>query len=272
MSIVRYFSAISLAGALTGLFYGCSAATGAPSDAGKDSRGNVGDSAKAEGGAADKCDPDIAGFAPITIKRPRKLPACSKDQIKAFVDAGFNANSTISFPSWQAEEANKACAACILTDVAQPEWGAFLFDGENSRGFNLAGCLELRGAASGCPQATDEAFACLDAACADCKALIPKGATSSDPTMTAYEACRDKAHKGDGACGKYTASETINKCAVNMGVDGGPILRADGGEDFVKAWEECVAGMPEETDKNPSAEADFFQYAERFVGIFCAMN
>ena len=270
MFVVRSISVLSLAGAIASAVYGCSS-TSSVADAGKDSS-TVKADADAKAGPADVCDPSISGFASRTVVKARKQQACTKEQIKTLVDAGFNKNSKVNYKTWAVEDANVACVKCAVGDVSDTEWSAYLLDGQNDRGLNLAGCLELRGAAVGCPQATDDAFACLDYACTACQALVPKDAAANDPTVTAYVACRDKAGKADGACGKYTASEALNKCAVNYGVDGGVIMRPDGGEDYVKSWEECVNGLPEETDKNPSEEADYYHYAERFFGIFCGMN
>ncbi len=277
MAFLRYISVISFAGALAGAGgYGCSATvTTTTTDAGKtDSAvkadtGTTADTGAKADAAKDICEPDVAGFAPTTVKKARKASACSKAQLKTFVDAGFNSSSTVDFQTWAKDAANTACVQCTLGDIADADWAPYLFDGDNGRGFNFAGCLELRGAAAACPQAIDETFACLDYACQACQDAIPEDAGKNDPSRAAQTACRTKAGEADTACAKYATSDTTNKCIVNFTADGGVATRADGGDDWIKSYEECLIGLPEENDGVPSEEADFLQFAERFFGVFC---
>jgi hypothetical protein len=277
MAFLRYISVISFAGALAGVgSYGCTVTTSSTTDAGKTDaavKADTGTTAdtgtKPEAATRDICEPDVTGFAPTTVKKARKQSACTNAQLKTFVDAGFNNNSTVDFQTWAADAANKACVQCTLGDIADADWAPYLFDGETSRGLNFGGCLELRGAAAACPQAIDETFACLDYACQACQDAIPDDAGKTDPSRKAHTACREKAGESSSACAKYAASETTNKCIVNFTADGGVAKGPDGGDEYIKSYEECLIGLPEENDGVPSEEADFYQFAERFFGVFC---
>ncbi len=226
-------------------------------DSGKDGAVVI-DSGK-DTGVPNICAPDVVGFSSATVKKARKQSVCSNKQVSDFVDSGFNPNSTLDYQTWSQTTSNTSCVSCLLGDVSDTDWAPFLFDGQSTRGFNYAGCLELRGAASSCPQAVDRTFSCLDYACEPCSWQIPDGAPANDPTRLAYSACRENAATDTTACGTVAAASNI--CAVKTG--------ADGGSEWVKSYEECVVGLPDENDNVPSADEDFYKYSRRFFGYFC---
>jgi hypothetical protein len=257
-------TAIASLGAVNQCITACGAQCQAPPvDAGVDSGptdGSKGDSATIV------CVPDTVGFAATTVKKARKqLNDCTGTQIREFVDAVYNANSSTNFSTWGTSQANVKCVGCMLGDVTDSTWAPLLFNGNTSRGLNLAGCLELRGASAKCPQTVDSSFSCFDYACAACASKIPQNAPANDPTRIANSDCREKAMAQ--SCAPYATG--LEACAAELSPDGGVALLADGGANYLSSYQECIVGLPSENDGVPSAEEDGYAFMRRFFNYFC---
>lgn len=140
---------------------------------------------------------DVTGFQPGTPTPPHAaLKVCQSGDYAAYFTACLDASATSqTCQTWSM--AHQTCADCIASNADDLQWGAVVF-GSGVESVNVAGCLELVGAAA-CSKATSDVDQCLGAAC-DIQCPV----TDDPSSFQLYQQCTTKAEAG--GCKTYSTA------------------------------------------------------------------
>jgi len=161
------------------------------------------------------CSPSDVNAADLTWTPPRPInpTGCSDAQIAGYFAACLNGGSTCS--TFEGAQANKACVACINSNITDSAYGPLIAVPNNVVYANIGGCIALVSgdvSSTGCGAKAWEASECEDKACTDnCQ-----GATFAD-----YQKCTNAAASGTCAneekavCDLSDAGNVTAACNLN---------------------------------------------------------
>ena len=199
----------------------------ASSDTGKTSEGGStkdGPAAVDDGSTASDCKPgDVLSFTPVwKSPAPFDQKKCTDAQVEALVNCLFEGlPDQTTCDAVMADDANKACDACLFTEDTSAAWGPVITS--NGTGtLNTGGCIaNVQGDTSknGCGAKYAANIDCGYAAC-------DSNCSGNDVTDEQYNQCLD-----DAAAGNCKSYATAAACADALTADGGAAdkCRGDGG-------------------------------------------
>jgi hypothetical protein len=188
----------------------------------------VGNDAAAEIDAASLvCPPQSTAtfMSPLYVPAGLDKGECTSTQIEAFYTACLSPTSTdttcgASFGA-AAPAADVSCGACLLTPESATSWGPVVSYSVGTVSLNVAGCMEIAGAAAGiaCAKAYEAADACESYGCEGCS--VDSAQSNQD-----HQACVLAA--AASGCATY---ESAASCGVAE-ADGGATAACFAGSDF----------------------------------------
>ena len=157
--------------------------------------------------AGNVCHPEaIDWWAPRWVPPAQPSPgACTVAQIDEHYAACDGPESSIAACQKLKVPANQTCLQCLISDPADPQYGAVVFDRhEQFTSVNLPGCIALVDgdtSAKGCGANRQLAFSCIEASCAT--------ACSINRSRLAWETCQQEAALT--RCRKYVDAASCYK-------------------------------------------------------------
>ena len=161
------------------------------------------------------CSPSDVNAADLTWTPPRPInaTACSDAQITGYYAACLNGGSGCA--TFEGATANKACVACINSNITDSAYGPLIAVPNNVVYANIGGCIALVSGdvtATGCGAKAWMASECEDKACSD---------NCAGATFNEYQTCTNAAAQGTCAneekavCDLSDAGNVTDTCNLN---------------------------------------------------------
>ncbi|GEM_PF-1505712 len=189
---------------------------------------------------------DPIDVSELTYKPPRTpQSACPKD----VGDVVSNYINTAAKPTWLglrdevAQKVSADCAACVFSNVKEPEWGPIVVDDNGAGTWNFGGCVQtVAQKEADCGKGMEQMNLCMELACESCDEDDQDAMSECiQASIGAKGPCGDVYGAAATACGGPGAiSSAAQRCSTGLdmitvacisGGDGAPDAGADANGD-----------------------------------------